>query len=733
MSHFNIQQTPNSFIPTFSGHETAIPNPFISKEGYKHNVNPIKNAIKQGHNFIKNVSTLSDEEARDFIVNKIKLRKDPWVKYYYKNNVGDKVQGKMRLTEYIKMMYNKDTTVAPSLTSYMKPKKDGGQDSLYSSFTSINLVKRAKVKHEAAEAYMDGRFWEATELTNVQKTIKLLNNALSGAFASPSTVHYNPSAHYTLTSITRSVSSIGNTVTESLSGGNRIYFTLDDVLSHITDTVTRIPDGYYIGLIEDYGIHAPTPQEVLDVIHYSSDLYWKSKVNDEILLKYLNGLESHDLAKIAYNNDLLHFTKYNKEFSHKMILEFGSKKIGLVDKDKQVAMCEGQPHYLENLMTHICEEELRGIKFKPKDYIDTTVLDVVSSTYFHLSNVMKKYKDIFTALFSNQVLPINVAHTKEMIRRVIVLSDTDSTCGTYDHWVVDILGENDMGPVAIGISASVMTMTALAIENAINVFTTNMNVGEESMGKLKMKNEYFWKTFAIGGGTKHYYALMYIKEGSVYKDDVLELKGSQFIVSKTPLKYRDENEKMFMDINNTIANNEKLDASKYISWVLRIENEILDRIMRGDYEILSITEIKDSSAYKTPKASPYAHYKFWNEVMAPKYGQVEAPPYNAIKYSLNLSKKGQINKFLEEIKDQELKARFIAYMERTGRGSLATQLLPMDIIMDKGLPEEFREVVNTSKIINGVCSAMYLTLATLGIQVEADSTLHEMGYKLEEE
>jgi hypothetical protein len=501
-------------------------------------------------------------------------------------------------------------------------------------------------------------------------------------------------------------------------------------LSHIITTATQIYDIDFMNMLKAFKIHVPTVDELSEMIKYSSDLYWKCDKHHDIIREYLEGCNDLERCKIMYANDLFHFEKHNKELTKRFILDLSQKEDGTTyTDDEQVIFCKGQPDYVANLAYHICSDEIRGIKFDPDDYKGTYINRAISGTMLNVHEVLAKYGLIFKALFNHRVLPVNVAGTKDMIRKVIVLSDTDSTCATYGGWVENVLGYQDYTAVGIGVSAAVMTITSLATATAIDVFTDNMNVGTKSKGLLEMKNEYYWKTFAIGDGTKHYYASVYIKEGMVFKEPKLELKGSQFIVSKVPLEFRKISDDMFKEINREVETGKPLSLKKYINIVLDVEKDIRNRIFSGDFTILQSTEIKDSSAYKIPKSSSYEHYNIWKEIFEDKYGIIGKPPYLAIKYSLNLPTKGKLNTFVSNIKDENIRNKFTAYVKKNNKGSFNTILLPFELIEANGIPEEFKEVVDIRKIILGLCKSMYLTLKTLGLHLPKETILLDMGYE----
>ena len=57
-----------------------------------------------------------------------------------------------------------------------------------------------------------------------------------------------------------------------------------------------------------------------------------------------------------------------------------------------------------------------------------------------------------------------------MLRDSIVLSDTDSTCGSYDKWVNWYYGEDVFHAESIGIAGAIMTINNQIMDHFIKVF-----------------------------------------------------------------------------------------------------------------------------------------------------------------------------------------------------------------------------------------------------------------------
>jgi len=702
------------------------------KQDYKLDVNPILNQFKLMKGFMQRIYKLTDDEAKTITLNILKEHStDPMISVYIRDEkTGDKFKKAIKLSDYIKDALRVGNTIAPSLTIYKRSGEDGGEHSLIKEFTDEGLARRSVAKRAAADAFEAKDFWKASELTDLQKVLKLMNNALSGAFASPGTPHYNPSAHYALTSTTRTVSSIGNVKTESIVTGNRIYLTIDFVLEHILSIVEFGQKEKWAKVLKDYNIYIPNTIDLLNMIKKSTSKYWDSEEHFKILFNYIETLDGVEKAMILYTDDLYHFNLHNREFTHLMITRMGEKHSNGVLKEEQANYIKLQEDWKINLASHICLDELRGMKINVEKMKNSGILKLIAGTLLNINDVFDYYGPLLNAMLGSEILPVGIAHAKEMVREAIVLSDTDSTCGSYENWVTDILGREDYSYIGVGISASVMTLVSLSTENAINIFTTNMNVGSNSKGKLKMKNEFYWKTFAVGSSTKHYYAMVYIKEGFVFEEPELELKGSSFINSKSPLKFRNKRDEIIRYINECKVNNKKIDTLYIIQEVRRMEDGIVESVLAGDLDILESGVVKGKNAYNQAKlaSSPYQHNILWNRIFAKKYGAIEAGEFPYLKYSVNITSKKLLLEFLNSIEDLEIRENFEQYIKEFKKEKFTTFLLPKERLETTGVPIELRPYVNVNKIIISSCKPLYLILETLNVIVPQDKILKDLGY-----
>ncbi len=686
--------------------------------------------VKQASTYLAETNEISVESAAALVKEILKESKElrnPIVKYRTKLDNGDMVETTDTLTDYIKMMRENNHILAPSYTAYVHPTV---VNSTHSSFLSVNVNLRKSDKKAAFKAEQAGDTEKAIYYTVMQKTRKIDNNSLSGAYASASTILYNPSAHYTLTSITRCVASIGNAITESIVAGNKQFDSIDTVHNYIAAILSNINMFLVSKVVTDYNLHCPTANEVLEMILASSRYYWKDVVEEEKILQILSKLKPVHRAAIMYVNDMHHLRMHNETFVREMLTDI-SKKVTSGSTDN-LADLNSSPEGVLNLVHHICAYDIRDAELKELNYekmVGTPLLNTLASTARNINLAMEKYKIIFKTFFSTNVMPINIAYIKDMLRNVIVLSDTDSTCGSYDKWVEWYYGNVKFSEEAIGLAATVMTINVMAIDHNIRMFTKNMNIPADKTDLIKMKNEYFWPTFTAANVSKHYFADTLIQEMNVFKNTKLELKGVHLIASFIDQNIVKFGHDMIKKINETVKNGELIDMHSYVSAVADIERQMEETIRSGNIDIYIRDKIKEEKSYKLEAAkSPYLHHILWTTVFADKYGNAGEPTYGVIKVPTKLSSKRLLDEYIQSIEDPNIRSKMQSFITTYNKDKLGTFRPPASIVGQSGLPKEIIDAIDIKRIILDNCNLLYTVLESIGFYRKPSKLISEMGY-----
>jgi hypothetical protein len=695
-------------------------------EEYTTSLYPVKNYIQQAAVYVSKMQDISISDAINVVKQKLKTSdiKNPIVTYRYRNEKGDTSIEETKLTNYIKDALEQNEILVPSFTRYMHPSK---RKSLHVDFLTININARNIDKYKEFKYKQHGDLDKSRYYGEMQKTRKTFNNALSGAYASKSTILFNLSAHYTLTSITRSIASIGNSVSESMIAGNKHFKDPDITLNYVVAIVATVNMKTIEYAVYKYKLYTPTPDEVMDMILYSSKYYWRDDVAEANIKLFLTKLTPIELAAVMYVNDLWHMRKYNESVIKDMLTRMATKvEHGSVDNLKDIKKA---PEGVANLAHHICATEIKGMSINYDELVDTPLLDMLASTCKNIVTELERYKALFRAFFTTDILPIGIAHIKNMLRDAIVLSDTDSTCGSYDKWVEWYFGKNVFSQEAVAISAVVMTINTQVIDHNIKIFAKNMNIDTERVELLKMKNEYYWSTFAPANVSKHYYANTLIREGNVYKEPELERKGVHLIASANDQEVAAIAKKLMIEINTKVSNNEKLELYSYVKMVADIERDLIKRITSGDLSVYRKEKIKEAEAYKnSSEESPYINHILWESVFSDTYGTPGPPPYNVIRIPLELKSKKKFNDFLDSMENKEIATKLRNYTKKYNKDTLGSFRPPIAVISSKGIPVEMVPAINVKGIVEETCNVLYLILETLSFYRKPSMLISEMGY-----
>ena len=192
---------------------------YKDKSQYTNQLNIVQGYLDQLTTYIHKKKNLDIEQSREIAKRILKDHYQPrTVVYYGRENMQDRVVKEDSLLNYINNNLRSNNILVPTFTSYLNPEVE---KSILSEFIAINVKKRSAAKKVMHKAKVEGDIDLYNAKNNEQNMMKIYNNSLSGAFAQKACILYNPTAHSTLTSITRTITSLSNANNEKLIAGNR--------------------------------------------------------------------------------------------------------------------------------------------------------------------------------------------------------------------------------------------------------------------------------------------------------------------------------------------------------------------------------------------------------------------------------------------------------------------------------------------------------------------------------
>ena len=651
---------------------------------------------------------------------------NPTIKYFERQSNGDRISTSSALTKYIYDTVSRKEILAPSFTVYMHPDVKA---SIITKYVDGNTKRRGLEKKAAFKAKADKDMDLFTFKNNAQTNMKLTNNSLSGAFVAMGSFVNNPTAHSTLTSTTRTGTSLANASNERLIAGNRHYYSPDIIINNILSIINNTNYEILKPSTDNFldGLRYPTVEQTMDCITYSSDNYWVDYRALARIRDLVESLTPLQRAAFVYTGDLYHIRKYNeayvKEFITKLCRKVTSSATDGLDKiykiDEQVVIFAHQ----------ICSAETKG---NGKDYAKMDKLGVLGTlvaTSENIVNVIHEYKLFIKGLLITPNLPPSVAYIRDMVRRVVVISDTDSTCFSTGEWVEWLRNEMIFDDESLAICGGITYMATQTFMHSMALFSANINVQKAKLHTLAYKSEWTWTLLVPMNVAKHYFARAVIQEGNVFEEPELELKGVHLKNSNTPKRIVKDSTEKIEAIMDTITSNKKISLNKILKDITDMERFIDVSLRKGELEFYRQVKIKEAAAYsREMEESPFQHHLLWKEVFEPSYGPLEEPPYAVAKIPTILENPTALKAWIDKIEDPAFAERMSTWLVRKNRKALNTFYISSNFLKAYGMPKEIALIIDTKRILLDLCNIYYLVLESLGFYKKTGYTLTELGY-----
>lgn len=695
-------------------------NPFVWEEdSYTREIYPVTHYINQAAHHLMLQTGEPWQRCYDFAVSVIKEKKwegirNPTVHYLERQENGDREPAQISLTGYIQAIIKNEEIMAPTMTTYIATKH---KVSIWADFILANIAARKRAKKAKHEAEMRGDEVTAFFEGLTDRNTKLSNNAVSGAHASASTPLYNQTNHSTLTSNCRMTSGFGNANNEKLLSGNRHYFHPDIVINNIISITQNSRLDKWEKVIKKYNMRIPSVDEVMASILYSTDLYWKSPRHAAKIRTVVMTLTPLMRAAFLYTGDIYHVRKYNPEFVHKFLTDLSTKvesKEGDPIKD-----LHSFPEDYVILARQLCVKEIRGLGsdyaklYKEKPELLGNFQTLLATTQ-HLKDAIVAYSDFIEVVFVSDNVPAAVPFFPTSIRRAALTSDTDSTIFTVQEWTHWYFGKHVFGDPALIIAATVIFLASQAIVHVLARMSINVGVDRKNMWLIAMKNEFYFSVYCPTEVAKHYYALQDVKEGNIKLVPEVELKGVHLKSSSAAKELNDMGKALMMRIMNTVRSGQLIDLHAELTMVAGVEREIMAALKRGDSRFCRRGNIQSLESYKNgPVKSNYLHHLFWKEVMAPKYGFHEEPPFAVFKLPGEHKKPSDTQAWLEEI-DPVTAKRAREFMAKYKKEKMGAFQLPAAMVRNNGIPEEIMEAIDGRRLVADLTNIFYIVLKTIG-------------------
>ncbi len=705
-------------------------NPFVlPKEEYRRDLNLMKGYFDQNSLFLQRMTGESPERCLQFLKKtlsrggKFPLR-DPNMLILKQESPGNRVRDEMTLLNYVKTVTDTNRILSPSMVCYENPHV---LKSPSAKFVESGIAGRKKAKNEmfAAQVAKDEVLEKIKDAEQNAKKIAI--NSLSGMHGFSGNILFVKSGHSSLTSMCRSATGYGNANNERLLAGSRHYWTPTIALSNMLALITSQPHDEFQRAMDECGLAYPTVEQTAECIRRSTDLYWRKESKFAQIMAFIERLSPLERAIVVYTGDLYHIAKYNDAFVRGFmdaIIKYDMSQ-DLTPIDDPFTLLKGKSidDDTKVLATYLNADLTRGESFDSlKEKGDEMALLAVARTALNVQRVLQKYFTFIRVFLTPVQLCPTMANIKGILRRTVLASDTDSTIFTTQDWVTWYTNNPQRTKEGDGIWYTTTYIACQCIIHVLAKLSANMGVVTEELHRLTMKNEYAFPVFTLTSRAKHYYAFMSCREGLVFDKYKMEIKGVALRSSTVPPTVINAAKELMKEVMHRADENRQFTLEELYIKVWQHEQEIYNSIKKGEHTYLKSAQIQESYANMN-KANPhqektnYRHYLMWQEVFAPKYGNVEHPPYTVIKVPLAINNKTDMQDWLNKIDaiDPEFAERLRQYCVNTGRDQIKTLMLPLSILSGIGMPEEVMVMIDIRRLTYEILESFYMILESLGI------------------
>jgi|JI10StandDraft_1071094.scaffolds.fasta_scaffold109681_1 hypothetical protein len=301
---------------------------------------------------------------------------------------------------------------------------------------------------------------------------------------------------------------------------------------------------------------------------------------------------------------------YEESFIRKTLKSACHETFGLADKSIELFLKKYKDNKL--LMTGILltgqiynlfetmymKEQLAVVLSSPVQKIEKHKLSTeVKDAFDRMWKVLDRW------CVSKWIQPKCVRRIDDLVRRAVILGDTDSNFLNIQPWIDFVEKEYDFSSIEMSSEDMFITKSNSIIyflqelsTFAMDDLSNRLNLPEEAKGILKFKNEFVMSRVVITDGKKNYIALELYKEGvKIPNGGSVVIKGLSFKksgVAKSTGKY------LKNVCEDLILRKQTINQLHIISSLIQLEQSINESLSKGETQYLTPAVVKNLAAYQ---------------------------------------------------------------------------------------------------------------------------------------
>ena len=643
--------------------------------------------------------------------------KRPYAEVVTYPEYGNQELKKVDLLNMIRKTKNK--TIAPGGTIFQTTDV---HVPLVKQFLDALVERRDNAKKAMFEYIKQNRKLEADNKNSEQALNKIAANSVSGGCGTDVNALYDKESYCSITSMCRHGTMMAYTFAERFLSSNYYFPTYEDAINFLITTLEKCPPKEEIrDILDRYHLTEVFFDHLYDLIHSGLDRYAvKDTHKDFILERLIKNMSPEERSFIYYSRSLYNIMYLNPDIAHKFFTELFT-----LDTNEQ---CMNREDVDISILKKLDGDLEQALQTSYAKILGEEVIKKLPDTNKELA--LKMAKIAYTAqekinyiqplidMFLHSKVMIPKAHiNKDMIRKAIIVSDTDSIIYTSKDIVTLYLKGTFTysNPYVYSMHAFATYFLCKSVSSLLRMIAIQRGaIGEKNIKMLKMKNEFLYPVFIRTNQSKHYIGYLTVQEGIVLKDPKMDVKGVQYKSSNLPKVTHKFTSKVIDTLVEDINTHTNIYAGDYISMVLNYEQQIFKSLREGQLTYYTNAPVKMKEEYKTPESSLYSNYLIWQEVFSKKYGDIFVPSKcYLIPFTKNKYKSPEYLNWLME-KHPDIYKKWDTYIKKNPTKKI--NRLPIPIACQQ-IPEELIPLVDMRSIVFKNVQPAMLLLKTAGIDL----------------
>ena len=650
--------------------------------------------------------TVPVDKIQKFVMSEIETRlKKPTIEIVDYPSCGNANLVKVDLLSHTQKL--RENIITPAGVAYVLPEV---KESFLKKKIIANTLTRKAEKKKMFIAKNAGDLAAEQQSNYVQSSIKIETNAIPGAFGSAYNFLSDRPNYNAVTGMARHGIMCGYAHVEKMLEGNYYFPTLEHCINYCIQLVRLCPSDLD-EVVSIYELYIPTIEDVTNHFLESFRLYRRITSNfKQSLTRFLGSLSQRERIFVYYAYCLKTLLRNNETFFRPYIKEFFRTDIDSIPTTDPEDIFK----FNSDLLAMLSGLNSDIINYKPVSDAIKENPDGVRKM-IAIGRHMQERLDHLGRLISTFLrvdcdTPDAMSHPR-MIRKTVIISDTDSVIFSTQSWVEWYTGKNSFDRDACVINGFVVFLTIMTLEQVFARLSTNIGAKGRDIHRISMKNEFLYPLMLRTPLPKQYAGRVTIQEGFVLSKPKEDIKGLSFR-SSTMCPETVVAGKNFVNwLFDTILKDGTITVSECLEKVLDHELRVIKSLKAGERTFLSTTPIK--TEYKKIEASIYYYWLLWEEVFRPVFGEFIIPNkgfYIPILGEGRALKDPRYLKILQEY-DSSLYERLIKFTNKNTR-KITKLVIPMTL---KQIPEILRPIIDVRAIVYSNSTPFFVTMRSLGI------------------